>query len=93
MKLSRSPASAQAPLASEPDLEGRIVRSAGLIPLATSGGPLWEPLCYVHKVGMFVTTVVTLVIHVIFVEYLKLVGWEWKTPEPAAVANPAQDHA
>lgn len=52
----------------------------GLIPLAMSGGPLWEPMCYVQMLGMLVATVVTLVIvpvlYVIFVEDLRLVRWE-----------------
>jgi multidrug efflux pump subunit AcrB len=52
----------------------------GLIPLAHSGGPLWEPMCYVQIVGMLVATLVTLVVvpvlYVIFVEDLRLVRWE-----------------
>lgn len=55
----------------------------GLIPLAKSGGPLWEPMCYVQIVGMLVATVVTLVLvpvlYVVFVEDLKLVKWEQET--------------
>ncbi|MGE3165010.1 MAG: efflux RND transporter permease subunit [Planctomycetota bacterium] len=55
----------------------------GLIPLALSGGPLWEPMCYVQIVGMLVATLVTLVVvpvfYVIFVEDLRLVRWQ---PEP-----------
>ncbi|HZL98939.1 MAG TPA: efflux RND transporter permease subunit [Planctomycetota bacterium] len=61
----------------------------GLIPLALSGGPLWEPMCYVQIVGMLVATLVTLVVvpvlYVIFVEDLRLVRWE---TEP----NPQQEH-
>lgn len=56
----------------------------GLIPLAMSGGPLWEPMCYVQIVGMLVATVVTLVLvpvlYVIFVEDLRLVRWEQDAP-------------
>lgn len=52
----------------------------GLIPLAHSGGPLWEPMCYVQIMGMLVATLVTLVLvpvlYVIFVEDLRLVRWE-----------------
>jgi multidrug efflux pump subunit AcrB len=52
----------------------------GLIPLALSGGPLWEPMCYVQIVGMLVATGVTLVLvpvlYVIFVEDLRLVRWD-----------------
>jgi multidrug efflux pump subunit AcrB len=55
----------------------------GLIPLAHSGGPLWEPMCYVQIVGMLVATVVTLVLvpvlYVIFVEDLHLVRWEMES--------------
>ncbi len=61
----------------------------GLIPLALSGGPLWEPMCYVQIVGMLVATLVTLVVvpvlYVIFVEDLRLVRW---APEP----HPQQGH-
>jgi multidrug efflux pump subunit AcrB len=52
----------------------------GLVPLALSGGPLWEPMCYVQIMGMLVATLVTLVLvpvlYVIFVEDLRLVRWE-----------------
>jgi len=52
----------------------------GLIPLALSGGPLWEPMCYVQIAGMLVATLVTLVLvpvlYVVFVEDLHLVRWE-----------------
>jgi multidrug efflux pump subunit AcrB len=65
----------------------------GLIPLAMSGGPLWEPMCYVQIVGMLVATLVTLVLvpvlYVIFVEDLRLVRWE---TEPAANAAASQAH-
>lgn len=61
----------------------------GLIPLALSGGPLWEPMCYVQIVGMLVATLVTLVLvpvlYVIFVEDLHLVRWE---TEPAGPDHP-----
>ena len=61
----------------------------GLIPLALSGGPLWEPMCYVQIVGMLVATLVTLVVvpvlYVIFVEDLHLVRRE---TEP----DPLQEH-
>jgi multidrug efflux pump subunit AcrB len=61
----------------------------GLVPLALSGGPLWEPMCYVQIVGMLVATLVTLVLvpvlYVVFVEDLKLVRWE---VEPAPAASP-----
>lgn len=51
-----------------------------LFPLASHGGPLWEPLCYVQIGGLCVATVVTLllvpVIYSIFVLDLKLVKWD-----------------
>lgn len=66
----------------------------GLIPLAHSGGPLWEPMCYVQIAGMLVATLVTLVVvpvlYVIFVEDLRLVRW---VVEPAAHAAPAPGSA
>lgn len=59
----------------------------GLIPLALSGGPLWEPMCYVQIVGMLVATVVTLVLvpvlYANFVEDLHLVRWEQDSPDHA----------
>lgn len=74
----------------------------GLVPLALSGGPLWEPMCYVQIAGMLVATVVTLVLvpvlYVIFVEDLRLVRWQVDSipeanPAPAAVPAiaPEQD--
>ena len=63
----------------------------GLIPLALSGGPLWEPMCYVQIVGMLVATLVTLVLvpvlYVIFVEDLRLVRWETE-PDPLQEDQP-----
>jgi multidrug efflux pump len=51
-----------------------------LFPLATHGGPLWEPLCYAQIGGLTVATFVTLllvpVLYAIFVLDLKLVNWE-----------------
>lgn len=59
----------------------------GLIPLAISGGPLWEPMCYVMIAGMLVATLVTLVLvpvlYVIFVEDLHLVRWDTESDTPA----------
>jgi multidrug efflux pump subunit AcrB len=58
----------------------------GLIPLAVSGGPLWEPLCYVQIVGLLVATLVTKIVvpvlYVLFVENFKLIRWE-RHEEPA----------
>jgi multidrug efflux pump subunit AcrB len=51
-----------------------------LVPLASHGGPLWEPLCYAQIGGLAVATLVTLllvpVIYSIFVRDLKIVKWE-----------------
>lgn len=51
-----------------------------LFPLASHGGPLWEPLCYAQIGGLVVATFITLllvpVIYAIFVLDLKLVKWE-----------------
>ena len=51
-----------------------------LFPLASHGGPLWEPMCYAQIGGLSVATVVTLlmvpVLYAIFVLDLKLVKWE-----------------
>jgi multidrug efflux pump subunit AcrB len=54
-----------------------------LFPLATHGGPLWEPLCYAQIGGLAVATFITLglvpVIYAVFVLDLKLVKWEAPT--------------
>lgn len=51
-----------------------------LFPLASHGGPLWEPLCYAQIGGLTVATFVTLllvpVMYSIFVLDLKWVKWE-----------------
>lgn len=51
-----------------------------LFPLASHGGPLWEPLCYAQIGGLTIATFVTLllvpVIYAIFVLDLKIVRWE-----------------
>jgi multidrug efflux pump subunit AcrB len=58
-----------------------------LIPLASHGGPLWEPLCYAQIGGLTIATFLTLllvpVIYAIFVLDLKVVTWDTK----AAVAE------
>src|SRR5262249_55771071 len=62
-----------------------------LFPLASHGGPLWEPLCYAQIGGLTIATFLTLlivpVIYAIFVLDLKLVRWDLRAPEP--VAKPA----
>ena len=51
-----------------------------LFPLASHGGPLWEPMCYAQIGGLSVATFITLllvpVIYSIFVLDLKLVKWD-----------------
>lgn len=54
-----------------------------LFPLATHGGPLWEPLCYAQIGGLTVATFVTLilvpVLYAIFVQDLRWVRWAPET--------------
>jgi multidrug efflux pump subunit AcrB len=61
-----------------------------LFPLASHGGPLWEPMCYAQIGGLSVATFITLllvpVIYAIFVLDLKLVKWE-KTAETTEIAQ------
>jgi multidrug efflux pump subunit AcrB len=51
-----------------------------LFPLASHGGPLWEPLCYAQIGGLTIATFLTLllvpVIYAIFVLDLRFVPWE-----------------
>jgi multidrug efflux pump subunit AcrB len=51
-----------------------------LFPLASHGGPLWEPMCYAQIGGLSIATFITLllvpVLYAIFVLDLKLVKWE-----------------
>jgi multidrug efflux pump subunit AcrB len=51
-----------------------------LFPLASHGGPLWEPMCYAQVGGLCAATFITLllvpVIYSVFVLDLKLVKWE-----------------
>jgi multidrug efflux pump subunit AcrB len=65
-----------------------------LFPLASHGGPLWEPLCYAQIGGLIVATFITLllvpIIYAIFVLDLKLVKWDAVHKE---VANDAQAQA
>ena len=55
-----------------------------LVPLASHGGPLWEPLCYAQIGGLTVATFVTLlmvpVLYAIFVLDLKIVRWDRQSP-------------
>src|SRR5213075_24638 len=51
-----------------------------LFPLASHGGPLWEPLCYAQIGGLSIATFITLglvpVFYAICVLDLKIVKWE-----------------
>jgi multidrug efflux pump subunit AcrB len=64
-----------------------------LFPLASHGGPLWEPMCYAQIGGLSVATFITLllvpVIYAIFVLDLKLVKWEKVEETPDAAHAPA----
>ena len=63
-----------------------------LFPLASHGGPLWEPMCYAQIGGLSVATFITLllvpVIYAIFVLDLKLVKWEKVEHAPEATPDP-----
>ena len=66
----------------------------GLVPLALTGGPLWEPLCYAQIGGLTLATAVTLllvpVLYAVFVLDLKIVRWEERAAEPVeAPVTPA----
>lgn len=64
-----------------------------LFPLASHGGPLWEPMCYAQIGGLSVATFITLllvpVIYAIFVLDLKLVKLEKTEETVEAVQAPA----
>jgi multidrug efflux pump subunit AcrB len=63
-----------------------------LFPLASHGGPLWEPMCYAQIGGLSVATFITLllvpVIYAIFVLDLKLVKWDKVEHAPEATHEP-----
>ena len=67
-----------------------------LFPLASHGGPLWEPMCYAQIGGLSVATFITLllvpVIYAIFVLDLKLVKWD-SPAENAQQASPSSTSA
>ncbi len=68
-----------------------------LFPLASHGGPLWEPMCYAQIGGLSVATFITLllvpVIYAIFVLDLKLVKWEMTTDSSEKVSIVATEPA
>jgi multidrug efflux pump subunit AcrB len=60
-----------------------------LFPLASHGGPLWQPLCYAQIGGLAVATFITLLLVPVFYSIavldLKIVKWVTKQPAvPAA---------
>ena len=57
-----------------------------LIPLASHGGPLWEPLCYAQIGGLSVATVITLLlVPVLYAVFVKDLRWvEGTEPQPGA---------
>jgi multidrug efflux pump subunit AcrB len=63
-----------------------------LFPLAGSGGPLWQPLCYAQIGGLAVATFITLLLVPVFYSIavldLKIIKWE---EAPVASATPAAD--
>ncbi len=65
-----------------------------LFPLASHGGPLWEPMCYAQIGGLSVATFITLllvpVLYAIFVLDLKLVKWEKTAETHEGVHVPAE---
>jgi multidrug efflux pump subunit AcrB len=61
-----------------------------LFPLASHGGPLWEPLCYAQIGGLTIATFLTLllvpVIYAIFVLDLRIVKWDADNPTARAAS-------
>jgi multidrug efflux pump subunit AcrB len=55
-----------------------------LIPLASHGGPLWEPLCYAQVGGLLISTLITLILvptlYAFAVRDLKWIKWESERP-------------
>lgn len=62
-----------------------------LFPLASHGGPLWEPLCYTQIGGLTLSTLITLllvpVVYAIFVLDLKWVAWEQQPEQEKAIVS------
>lgn len=60
-----------------------------LFPLASHGGPLWEPLCYAQIGGLSIATFITLglvpVLYAITVKDLKWIAWTSSAAEEASV--------
>ena len=62
-----------------------------LFPLATHGGPLWEPLCYAQIGGLSIATFITLglvpVFYAIAVRELKWIAWSSPAAEDVSVSS------
>jgi Cu/Ag efflux pump CusA len=62
-----------------------------LFPLASHGGPLWEPLCYAQIGGLSIATFITLglvpVLYAIAVRDLKWISWSHQEEEQVTVAS------
>jgi len=62
----------------------------GLFPLASHGGPLWEPLCYAQIGGLSIATFITLLLVPVFYSIcvldLKIVKWDELAPARAEQA-------
>jgi multidrug efflux pump subunit AcrB len=68
-----------------------------LFPLASHGGPLWEPLCYAQIGGLSIATFITLglvpVFYAIAVKDLKWIRWSQPAPEETPVTSPLPQQA
>jgi Cu/Ag efflux pump CusA len=62
-----------------------------LFPLASHGGPLWEPLCYAQIGGLSIATFITLglvpVLYAIAVRDLKWITWSKPVHEEVPVST------
>jgi multidrug efflux pump subunit AcrB len=68
-----------------------------LFPLASHGGPLWEPLCYAQIGGLSIATFITLglvpVLYAIVVRDLRWISWTSPGPEDASASAPLPQEA
>ena len=65
-----------------------------LYPLASHGGPLWEPLCYAQIGGLSIATFITLglvpVLYAIAVRDLKWIAWSSSAAEDSSLSVSSQ---
>ena len=70
---------------------GRHPAPTPLFPLASHGGPLWEPLCYAQIGGLSIATFITLglvpVFYAIAVRDLKWIAWSSPAAEDVSVGS------